>query len=208
MLCAVLGHPFFFQRPRAELRSSNSENSSFLLGNSQIEKYWTRSSVKFVYGSTFSEFAQQQQQQRSFQVHGLVNFSIKISRKFTLKSVHCIILPSSTSNRRLYLVECRIIISYISSLNTQNVFGHVFLGGHHKDGVQGKAVLASGLVCKTPGRTSTSHSPGYKNYTPEREAGGTNEHFGTGLHDHSYLPPQAPNPTSAAQHSARPRWLR
>ena len=64
---------------------------------------------------------------------------------------------------------------------------------------QSQPVASSG---KPLGHSLTDLCPGSKNYTPERDAGGTNDQFGTGvdvhlsdhlsagLHDHSYLPHQ------------------
>ena len=61
----------------------------------------------------------------------------------------------------------------------QSLFGCIqcwsiqfFFCGHHWETEQWKTVLANGLVRKTPGRTSTSCSPGSKHYTPERDARG------------------------------------
>ena len=44
---------------------------------------------------------------------------------------------------------------------------------------------------KPLGERQLAIPPEIKIYTPERDAGGTNDHVGQGLHDHSYLPHQA-----------------
>ena len=41
---------------------------------------------------------------------------------------------------------------------------------------------------KTLGERQLAIPPEIKIYTPKRDAGGTNDHVGQGLHDHSYLP--------------------
>ena len=80
-------------------------------------------------------------------------------------------------------------------------------GASHKGYRSGeKPVSASGFVRKTPGRTSTSHSPVIKIYTPD--ARGTNDHVGQGLHDHSYLPCQSPGSCSTQSCTAQYTFVR